>query len=133
MKLVLVTVLALIFGMPQLAQASRYDAQHDVFKHCSGIEVEQDLRSCMQRLEAEVQARLQQNLAVLTRNYSQDEPQLLELLNISQVAWQQYVQAQCEVDTYYSRGSAYGNFKAACEISEAYKRVDELEWMINNP
>ena len=133
MKLALVTALALIVGIPQLAHASRYDTQQEVFKHCSGIEVEQDLRSCMQRLEAEVQARLQQNLTVLTRNYGKDESQLLELLNLSQAAWQQYVEAQCEVDTYYNRGTAYGSFKAACEISEAYKRADELEWMINNP
>lgn len=133
MKLVLVAALALTVGIPQLTHASRYDAQQEVFKRCSSIEVEQDLRDCMSRLEVEVQARLQHNLTVLIRNYEKDEPQLLELLNLSQAAWQKYVTAQCEVDTYYNRGTAYGNFRAACEISEASKRADELEWMINNP
>lgn len=133
MKLVLVTALALIVGIPQLTHASRYNAQQEVFKRCSNIEVEQDLRDCMGRLEAEVQVRLQQNLSVLTRNYEKDEPQLLELLHLSQAAWQQYVEAQCEVDTYYSRGTAYESFKAACEISEAYRRADDLEWMMDNP
>lgn len=104
-----------------------------VLEHCTAA-TERELAGCVTAALDNARKAAQAHYAQLEANARIDEPELAALLENELKTWLTFSQAQCEVDTYYSRGgTAYGLYLDACLAEQYDARARRLQQMIENP
>lgn len=105
-----------------------------VFADCQPAPTQAELSECVETNLQQAEDVMQQALAELGRRFRESGPALLELLLDSQQQWEAFAAAQCDVETYYSRGgTAYQAYVDACMADFYRSRYEQLRWMIDNP
>lgn len=79
-------------------------------------------------------AAMNELLEKLKKNYKYQEPDLYNILMLSQKKWQVHMKLSCQVETYYSReGSAYNSILNACIEMKTNERISYLNGMMESP
>lgn len=135
MKLIIAISLGFLTLLAATACHSSSQSGHEaIFADCQPAPTQAQLSECIETNLQQAEDVTQQALAELGRSLRENEPALLELLLDSQQTWEAFAAAQCDVETYYSRGgTAYQAYVDACMTSFHRNRHEQLQWMIDNP
>lgn len=101
---------------------------------CSQSKTQPVMDDCREKSYKKVQLKLSTIVKKLSKSYSVNEPKLEPVLKVSQQQWNEFINAECEFSSYYSRGGAgYNGYFLGCLELKTLKRIQYLENVLKNP
>ena len=135
--------LSIFFLLPSLAYAGGskviipdYMQVHKPFLSLSCIDekTQHEMDQCGEHSLVKVTSQMNVLLESLKKSHKSAEPGLYDSLESSQLAWKNYIDASCKVETYYSRGgSGFNAIWNYCLETKTNERISYLSWMMENP
>ena len=101
---------------------------------CIDEQTQQDMDACGKKSLSRAVKKMDDLLTALKKNYKTSEPELFKSLEASQVAWVNYKDASCKLETHYSReSSAFESILNGCLEIKINERISYLSWLADNP
>ncbi|MFK5949484.1 MAG: DUF1311 domain-containing protein [Methylococcales bacterium] len=101
---------------------------------CMDENTQHEMDRCGESSLIKVTSQMNTLLESLKKNNKSTEPTLFDHLKASQLVWKSYMEANCKVETYYSRdGSGFNSIWNACLEAKTNERISYLTWMIESP
>jgi len=120
--------------IPSACTASTEQVVKENLYICAESETENDLLSCRKAEYEKSKKEISTLVSNLENTYRIDEPDLVPVFEKSQSAWITYAEAECHVQTYYSRsGSAFDVYWLSCMSTENKKRIRTLQQLTDSP
>jgi len=138
MKLFLLLVLfsSLSYAGGSAVQVPDYMQVHKPYFSvaCIDEQTQQDMDACGKKSLSLAVKKMDNFLAALKKNYKASEPELLRSLETSQIAWENYKDTSCKLETYYSReGTGFESIWNGCLEIKINERISYLSWLADNP
>lgn len=114
----------------QKSEKSSFLNTHD----CSQSSTQINMDACREKAYKKVSEKLSLILEKHYVSYEKEEPRLKPVFLAAQTKWVEFVNAECEFSTYYSRGGAgYNAYFLGCLELKTLKRIQYLESVLKSP
>jgi len=101
---------------------------------CADSKTQTEMDACGEKVIKSSERKMNKLFNQLQLNYKSSEPGLIKDFNESQKQWALYANANCKVETWYSReGSAFQSIWNACMEAKINERISYLAWLSDNP
>ena len=101
---------------------------------CSQSSTQPAIDACREKAYKKVSVKLTLVTKKLYESYGINEPKLKPVFKISQQKWSEFINAECEFSSYYSRGGVgYNGYYLGCLELKTLKRIQYLKNVLKSP